>query len=178
MANKVFMATSLDGFIADNNGGVDWLNDPSGAPESDGGFAEFMDTIDAMVMGRNTYEKILSFDCDWPYTKKVFVLSNTLKNVDTALTGQVEIANGDPHNITRTLNDLGYPHLYIDGGQTVQNFLQQGLIDEITITRIPALLGSGIPLFGPLEKMIKLRHSETKTFGNRMVQSRYMVEKD
>jgi dihydrofolate reductase len=146
MKNIVYIATSMDGYIATKDGGLDWLNE-IGDPDCGIGFSEFMDSIDALVMGRNTYEKVLSFGVEWPYLKKVFVLSNTLKKVDPSVAGKAEVINGTLKEIIGKLNDVGYEHLYIDGGKTIQSFLKEDLIDEMIITKVPAVLGEGIPLF-------------------------------
>ena len=177
MANKVYVATSIDGFIADKDGGIDWLHDIPNPTGSDYGFNDFMNSIDALIMGRNTYEKVLSFGCDWPYTKKVFVLSKTLKNVAPSLTDKVEILSGDLEKIVGRLKNEGYQSLYIDGGKVIQDFLANNLIDELTITQIPILLGDGISLFGVLPKKIKLTHSSTEVLDGGMVKSRYLVRK-
>jgi len=146
MKNIVYIATSKDGFIATKDGGLDWLNE-IGDPECGIGFSEFMDSIDALIMGRNTYEKVLSFGIEWPYSKKVFVLSNTLKKVDPSVERRVEVINGALKEIIRKLNNAGYENLYIDGGKTIQSFLKEDLIDEMIITKVPVELGEGIPLF-------------------------------
>jgi len=135
-----------------------------------------METVDALVMGRNTYEMVLSFDCDWPYSKKVFVLSNSLKDVDPILKGKAETINGDLKGIVRTLNNKGFNNLYIDGGKTIQSFLKEGLIDELYITQIPIVLGGGKPLFGEMSRLVKLEHCDTKTFDNGLVQNHYKVK--
>jgi len=146
MKNIVYIATSMDGFIATKDGGLDWLNEIDD-PECGVGFLEFMDLIDALVMGRNTYEKVLSFGVEWPYSKKVFVLSNTVKKVDPSVEGKAEVINGTLKEIIGKLNDSGFENLYIDGGKTIQSFLKEDLIDEMIITKVPVILGEGIPLF-------------------------------
>lgn len=174
MANIVYIATSLDGFIADKDGGLDWLNDLPNPTGSDYGFSDFMGRVDAILMGRKTYEKVLSFDCDWPYSKKVFVLSNNLSEVDNSLKGKVEIIKGELKTLVRKLNDDGFKNLYIDGGITIQNFLKEGLIDELIITRVPIILGGGISLFASLENSLTLEHVNTEIFDNGLVKSRYL----
>ena len=173
---SVYIATSLDGFIARKNGDLDWLpeneHDDSG---EDYGYKAFMDSVDVLVMGRNTYEKVLTFG-EWPYgDKKVVVLSNNLSKVPENLAEHVEIMSYSPKDLIRRLSERGAHHLYIDGGKTIQNFLNSGLINEITITKIPVLIGAGIPLFGELSNDIALQHIETKVFENGCVQSRYRV---
>jgi dihydrofolate reductase len=176
MSNKVFIATSLDGFIADKSGGIGWLHELPPPSNGDGGFSEFMESIDALVMGRNTYEKVLSFDCDWPYSKKVFVLSSTLKDVDPSLKDKAEVIRGSLKDILNILKGKGFNNLYIDGGKTIQSFLNEGLIDEITITKIPVILGDGIPLFTESAR-VDVEHQTTQVFDNGMVQSHYRVKK-
>ena len=172
MTNKVFIATSLDGYIADSDGGIEWLHELPPPSDGDGGYSKFMEGIDAIVMGRSTYEKVLSFDCDWPYSKKVFVLSHTLERPDPSLIDRVSITKGSPTEIVKELNSNGYANLYIDGGETICNFIRDGLIHEMTITKLPTILGAGIPLFKDLPKS-NLQHIKSETFDNGMVQDTY-----
>lgn len=174
MRNKVFIATSLDGFIADSNGGIDWLTEMPNPSNGDGGYAKFMDSIDSILMGRNTFQKVLSFGIDWPYAKKTFVWSNTLKQIPSELEGKVEIVSGSIEKIMLKLHEQGFQNVYIDGGKTIQSFLRAGLIHEITLTQVPIILGGGIPLFQGVPK-IKLTHKTTETFDNGMVQVCYEV---
>ncbi len=172
--NKVFIATSLDGFIADQQGGIDWLDTFPEINEVDSGYEAFNAGIDALVMGRNSFEKVLSFGIDWPYTKPVFVLSNTLKEVPAGIKETVQIVNGSLKNILKQIHNQGFHRLYIDGGKTIQSFLEEDLIDEITITTIPVLLGSGIPLFGELANPITFKCVETKLFFDKVVQNKFV----
>lgn len=171
MPNIVFIAISTDGFIATKEGGIEWLMEVPNPDNSDFGFNDFMDSIDALVMGRKTYEKVLSFECDWPYKKKVFVLSNTLKNCDPSLEGKVEIVNGPIKEVIKRLNHAGYNRLYIDGGMTIQNFLEEDLIDEMIITVVPVTLGEGIPLFMNYDHEIKFKLDSTETFTNGIIKN-------
>ena len=171
MPNIVYIAASLDGYIADRNGELDWLH---AAPNPDGdglGFAEFISGIDALVMGRATFETVCGFDCEWPYTKPVFVLSNTLQSVPDALTDRAEIITGPLDAMLSTLADRGFRRLYIDGGTTIQSFLAEDLIDEMIVTTIPILLGGGVPLFGGLPAPLAFEHVQTT--GGALVQSHY-----
>jgi dihydrofolate reductase len=172
MANYVYIATSLDGFIATVDGGIDWLNEIPNPQKSDYGYAEFMSGIDALVMGRGTFEKVLTFG-DWSYNKPVFVLSNSLTTAPEHLKDKVEIASGDINKLVKQLNQRGYNNLYIDGGKVIQSFLEEDLIDELIITRVPILLGDGIPLFGKLNQILKFKHSNTETYNNMLVKSTY-----
>jgi dihydrofolate reductase len=172
MANSVYIAVSLDGFIATKTGGLEWLMEFPNPEKSDFGYAGFMANIDAIVMGRKTFEKVLSFGA-WPYEKPLFVLSNTLKEVSGDLSGKAEIINGDPREIINTLKFRGFKNLYLDGGITIQNFLAEDLVDELIISRIPYLLGDGTPLFGSLEESMLFDHVETEVFDNGIVKSHY-----
>ncbi|MFA4923226.1 MAG: dihydrofolate reductase family protein [Ignavibacteriaceae bacterium] len=172
MSNIVYIATSIDGFIAKKDGGIDWLFEVPNPDGSDFGFSDFIKNIDAIIMGRNTYELVLTFG-NWPYNKPVFVLSKTLQSVPNNLTDKVEILNENPHSVIKELNSRKYFNIYVDGGKTIQEFLKQELIDEIIITRIPILLGEGIPLFGVLTKEQKYEHIKTDIFNNALVKSYY-----
>jgi len=172
MQASVYIATSLDGFIARVNGDIDWL---AGGGSADGGedygYQEFLETIDVLVMGRHTYEKALTFAA-WPYgSTPVVVLSSTQVYIPQHLAASVESMSCAPGELVRRLSGRGARHLYVDGGKTIQGFLEAGLLQQLIITRIPMLIGSGIPLFGPLTHDIRLRHIETRQFANGLVQS-------
>jgi dihydrofolate reductase len=173
---SVFIATSLDGFIARSDGSIDWLPTPTFDGE-DYGYTEFFSSVDTLVLGRNTYELALTFH-EWPYTgKKVVVLSSGSPHIPDNLRGKVEIASSTPAELVQRLSEAGSRHIYIDGGKTIQGFLIAEFVDELTVTRIPILIGQGIPLFGPLKQDIKLQLVESKTFMNGLVQYRYRVIK-
>ena len=176
MKISVFIATSLDGFIARENGELDWLpGSDDGSSDDDFRFKTFMDSVDVLVMGRNTYETVLSFR-QWPYgNKRVVVLSSKLLQLSDNLPKTVELRSCSLIELVKDLLKSGAKHLYIDGGKTIQGFLNAGLIQEIIITRIPVLIGKGIPLFGPTNKDVKLQHIETHSFANGFVQSKYEV---
>jgi dihydrofolate reductase len=173
---SVFIATSLDGFIARKNGELDWLPGSDGAAgNEDYGFKEFYDSIDALVMGRNTYELALTFK-EWPYRdKSVVVLSSGFPEIPKNIAKGVEGTSMSPKELVRRLASSGSAHIYIDGGKTIQRFLQANLIQEMTISRIPILIGEGISLFGPLAHDIKLQHVSTRAFESGFVQSKYKV---
>jgi len=170
-AASVFIGTSLDGYIARANGDLDWLPAGGGEPH---GYEEFMATVDALVIGRKTFETVLAFD-QWPYGQKpVFALST--RPLAPAPQGAVlERMSGPPGEIMANLGARGIRHVYVDGGITIQRFLQARLIQRLIITRIPVLLGGGIPLFGPVEADILLRHVGTRQFASGLVQSEYQV---
>jgi dihydrofolate reductase len=172
MRASVFIATSLDGFIARENGALDWLPSDGGEPH---GYDEFIATVDAVVMGRKTFETVLTFDA-WPFgTKPVVVLSSRPSALKAPDGARCDMMAGTPSEIVGRLAERGMEHLYVDGGVTIQGFLKAGLIQRMTITRIPVLLGSGIPLFGPLPHDVRLEHVATRSFPSGMVQSEYLA---
>jgi dihydrofolate reductase len=168
---SVFIGTSLDGFIARVNGELDFLPPGGGEPH---GYEEFMATVDALVIGRKTFETVLTFD-EWPYgEKRVFVLST--RPLAAAPDGAfVEHMAGNPADIVSQLAARGIRHVYVDGGITIQRFLQAGLIQRLIITRVPVLIGTGIPLFGPLQHDIALTHVATRQYASGLVQSEYVI---
>jgi dihydrofolate reductase len=168
----VYIATSLDGYIATADGGLDWLNAVPNPDGSDYGYAKFIKNIDAILMGRNTFEVVRGFG-EWSYTTPVIVLSHSLKHLPDELEGKVTIASGSPAELLAQCEARGLHHLYIDGGQTIQAFLQADLVDNLIITRLPILLGGGIPLFGEIPQQLALTHIATESFSNGLVQSTY-----
>lgn len=173
---SVYIATSLDGFIARENGEVGWLQEGEQVEEEDFGYHAFMESVDVLVMGRNSFEKVLSFDVPWPYGEKnVVVLTSKGVEIPAELRDRVEAMSGTPTEIIARLTERGFKHAYIDGGVTVQRFLAAGLIQKLIITRVPRLLGSGIPLFGPLPQDVLLKHIRTEAYANGMVQSEYAI---
>jgi len=172
MKASVFIATSLDGFIARADGALDWLPADGGEPH---GYDEFIATVDAIVIGRKTFETVLSFET-WPYgTKRVVVLSTNPSALRAPAGAACDFMTGSPLEIVTRLGARGMTHLYVDGGITIQGFLKAGLIQRVIITRIPVLLGSGIPLFGPLSHDVRLEHVTTRMFPSGMVQSEYRI---
>lgn len=177
MANIVYIATSLDGYIADENNAVDWLHDVDNPDNSDLGFSEHMARVDALIMGRNTFELVVSFAGDWPYSKPVFVLSNTLEQLPAGYQDKASLLQGDIKDIVTNLNHAGFKNLYIDGGVTIQNFLKADLIDEMVITTIPVLLGGGIPLFSRLTNKLKFSCVKSELLLNSIVKSTFVRER-
>lgn len=174
MANIVYIATSLDGYIADKNGNLDWLHSVPNPDGSDFGFHQFMERVDALVMGRNTFDTVCEFDCEWPYSKPVFVISNSLKTIPDDYQDKAFLVKGDLKSIVADLNGRGFKELYIDGGITVQNFLAQDLIDEMIITTIPVVLGGGSSLFGDLPSPINFKLKQSEVLVNAVVKSHYI----
>ena len=171
MKASVFVGTSLDGFIARPNGGLDWL--PHGGGEEHG-YAAFLASVDALVIGRHTYETVLAFD-SWPYgTKPVYVLSTGPLRAAPSGAAVHHLA-GEPASVVDQLVARGVQHAYVDGGITIQRFLRASLIQRLIITRVPVLIGAGIQLFGATGRDILLRHVATREFASGLVQSEYAV---
>jgi dihydrofolate reductase len=172
MKTSVFVGVSLDGFIARPNGEFDFLPAGGGEPH---GYDEFIATVDVIVIGRKTFETVLALP-EWPYgTKRVVVLSTRTLDFSALQGRPVEQMAGTPTAVVAKLAAQQARHLYIDGGITIQRFLQAELIQRITITRVPVLIGSGIPLFGPLEQDIRLHHISTQSYTSGLVKSEYQI---
>jgi len=172
MKASVFVGTSVDGFIARRNGDFDFLPEGGGEPH---GYDEFMASIDVLVIGRNTFEKVLTLEA-WPYAdKRVVVLSSRMIDSSSVPGAPVEHMTGSPAEITGRLSADGAKHAYVDGGITVQGFLRARLIQRLVITRVPVLIGDGIPLFGSLPHDIQLRHVQTKSYPSGLVKSEYEI---
>jgi dihydrofolate reductase len=172
MANFVYIAASLDGYIATENGGVEWLEAVPNLDGDDMGFAAFMARVDALLMGRKTFEKVYSFGV-WPYEKPVFVLSSTMRSVPAGYEDKVEIVNGELGNVLSALDGRSFENLYIDGGTLIQSMLAEDQVDTLIVSRIPVLLGKGIPLFGELEKQLRWEHVSTEVLLGQIVKSEY-----
>jgi dihydrofolate reductase len=173
MTISVFIGTSVDGFIARSNGDLDWLPAGGGEPH---GYTEFFASVDAIVIGRKTFETVLAYD-PWPYgDKRVVVLSSRPIDLSVVRGGKVEQLGGSPSQIVSQLAATGAHDLYIDGGVTIQGFLRAGLIQRLIITRVPVLIGEGVPLFGALPHDVRLRHVSTRHFPSGLVQSEYQID--
>ena len=176
---SVYIATSLDGYIAREDGDIEWLNQISATvpPGNDLGYGDFMASIDALVMGRKSFEKVVSFGM-WPSEgTPVIVLSRRGVAIPPELAGKVSTTSESLEALVKRLGGEGMKRLYIDGGRTVQSFMDAGLIDDITLTLIPILLGSGISLFGPLESDIHLRATSSRSLPAGLVQVCYEVKR-
>ena len=172
MLATVFCGVSVDGFIARPDGAIDWLPQVT----EDHGYTELMATVDAMVIGRGTYETVLGFKGEWTYGQTpVIVLSTGALDLSRHRGVPVEQMNGEPGEIVARLEARGMKHLYVDGGITIQRFLRAGMIQRLIVTRVPVLIGQGIPLFGPLEADVPLRHVRTRDFPSGLVQSEYLI---
>jgi dihydrofolate reductase len=169
---SVFIGTSVDGFIARPNGDLDFLPAGGGEPH---GYDEFMAGVDALVIGRNTFETVLAFP-EWPYgTKRVVVLSSRALDLSAARGAVIEQMAGSPAEIVSKLAARGAHNLYVDGGITIQRFLRAGLIQRLIITRVPVLIGAGIPLFGVLPNDLRLRHVATQDYPGGLVKTEYEI---
>jgi dihydrofolate reductase len=173
MKSTVFVGVSLDGYIAREDGRLDWLMSPE-IQAVDYGYNDFIATVDVVVMGRGTFETVLGFD-PWPYSKPVVALSSRALSIPQHLAGKAESMSGTPAQVVERLAQRGAQHLYVDGGETITRFLNARLIDELVISRLPVLIGSGIPLFGRLDHDVRLRLLSSREFPGGMVQSRYAV---
>ena len=172
MMVSVFVGTSVDGFIARRNGTFDFLDEGGGEPH---GYTEFFASVDALVIGRKTFETVLGFP-EWPYGDKlVIVLSSGKVDLSGVRGGRVELMGGAPGEIIAKLRTRGLKHVYLDGGVTIQQFLREGCVDRLTITRVPVLIGDGIPLFGAVPRDTKLRHISTHAYASGLVKTEYEV---
>jgi dihydrofolate reductase len=173
MKLSVFCGVSVDGFLARTDHALDFLDAGGSEPH---GFEEFYESVDVVVIGRKTYEVVQGFG-KWFYGKKqVVVLSSEALDFSVVGDGVVEQMSGEPVEIVARLKARGFKHAYIDGGLTIQRFLTAGLIDRLIITRVPILIGSGIPLFGPVPHDILLRHVATRSYQGGLVQSEYEID--
>ena len=175
MKKAVFIATSLDGYIARPDGAIDWLMRPQyDLDGEDYGYAEFTATLSCMVMGRRTFEQVQSFP-QWPYEgKRVVVMARSWRRLPAGYEGRAELFAGTPTELVEWLGDAGETGAYIDGGQLIQAFLRDDLIDEMTLTRLPVLLGDGLPLFGTLGVELDFEHQQTRSYASGLVQSTYL----
>jgi dihydrofolate reductase len=172
MNASVFVGTSVDGFIARPHGELDFLPQGGGEPH---GYNEFIATVDVIVIGRKTFETVLGFS-GWPYgNTPVVVLSTRPLDFSTLPGARVEQMSGFPEEIVVQLSSRGFQHAYIDGGDTILRFLRAGLIQRLTITRVPVLIGEGIPLFGALPRDLRLRHVRTQQYTSGLVKTEYEV---
>ena len=171
MKSFVYIGTSLDGYIARNDGDIDWLMQFANKDVFDA-YDKFISKIDAIVIGRGTFEKVLTFPT-WPYNKKVFVLSNSIKQIPDSLQNEVTLLAMKPKDVLAYLSNSGLTSIYVDGGKVIQEFLREDLVDELIISKAPVLIGSGIPLFGYVDNDLRFKHIRTETFSNGLIRSYY-----
>jgi len=172
MKASVYIGTSLDGFIAREDGRLDWLMGFAD-DEAVSAYHEFMSGIDAIVIGRGTFETVMTFP-EWPYEKPVFVLSRSLKKLPATLADRATLISMPPDEVVSHLETLGFTSVYVDGGKVIQSFLNEDLIDELIIARVPVLIGSGIPLFDRLSKDLAFTHTRTTAASNGLIRSYYL----
>jgi len=184
MKCSIYIATSVDGFIATKDGGVDWLHTAGNGKaltgdNADMGLNDYLSSVDCMIMGRKCMDMISSMNLtpeQWFYGDlKIIVLSNTIKEAPENLKGKVEMYSGDLLTLISHLENEGHKHAYIDGGTTIQAFMNLKRINEITITKAPIILGEGIPLFGKTFKNIKLEEAQAVAYSNDFIQLKYKV---
>ncbi len=168
--HHVFIATSLDGYIADAQGAVHFLDTYPMPGNSDMGYFAFMDRVDALLMGRKSFETVLGFGVAWPYTKPVFVWSQTLQEIPAGLADRAFLVRGNLHEVEEQIKTKGYTQLYLDGGQVIQSFLQADKVSSMTITTIPVILGNGVKLFGELENPLAFQCVRSTCYDNGMAQ--------
>jgi len=167
----VYIGTSLDGFIARKNGDIDWLTQFAN-DDAIRAYDEFMSRVDVIVIGRGTFEKVLTFP-SWPYEKKVFVLSKSIKQVPDVVKDKIAVLSMEPKELLNYLSDKNFSAVYVDGGKVIQGFLKEDLIDELIISKAPVLIGNGIPLFDDLNSDLKFKHTHTQVSSNGLVRSYY-----
>ena len=173
VSNIVYIATSIDGYISAPDGDLEWLNYVPAPEDDDLGFAEFMERVDAVIMGRVTFETVVNFGGGWPYPIPGLILSSTMDSAPTGFADYVDFARGSPAEIMTLAKERGYEDLYIDGGKTIQNFLLSDLIDELIISEIPLLLGGGDQLFGNLDRRLDFELIDSKILLHQIVQKHF-----
>jgi dihydrofolate reductase len=173
MKLSVFCGVSVDGFLARRDDTFDFLLAGEQVPH---GFEEFLASVDVVVMGRRTFEVVLKLGHLATYGEKpMMVLSSRPLDFSSVKGGKLEQISGEPAGIVKQLKSRGFKHAYIDGGITIQRFLASGVVDRLVITRVPVLIGDGVPLFGPLPRDISLRHIATRSYNDGLVQSEYEI---
>ncbi len=174
---KAYIASSLDRFIAKKDGSVEWLHSEKYHLENeDFGYEKFMESIDCIVMGRITFETVLKFD-PYPFENVPVIVVSKNPYYKIELKHQITIFTRPLRELIPFLESKKYQNVYVDGGKLIQSFLKESLLDEITITQIPIVLGSGIPLFSETDREIEFKHRKTKSFPNGFVQTEYEIVK-
>lgn len=180
MKGSVYIALTVDGFIATPDGGVDFLTPFQESADDDMGFTDFMNEIDVIVMGRKSFEKVISFGPEvWPYGDTLVVVwTRGGVEIPEVRKDTVTYSSLKPSKLMKELAQKGYKHAYIDGGTTIRQFLKAEQIQEMILTRVPILLGKGISLFGDSDQQATLTHVKTKSYKNGLVMSRYRLKKE
>jgi dihydrofolate reductase len=167
---SVYIAMSIDGYIARQDGGLDFL-DRVGGFDEDYGFQKLLGSIDALIIGRKTYEVAITVPDPYP-GKRVVVLSNNLNSVRT----DMEQYRGDLPTLLTKLHKEGIKHIWADGGVTISQFLDLQMVDAMTLSLIPVILGSGIPLFNPIGKEHACRLISSQSYPSGLVQLKYEMK--
>ena len=175
LTGHIYMATSLDGFVARNDHSLDWLMKQKTEGE-DLGFDDFMASVDGLIMGSGSFKTVLAFE-SWPYQKPVIVMSHSLveEDIPVELKDKVRLTQLSPQELMLSLEKEGWRRAYVDGGKLVQSFIRSGLIQDMTITFIPILIGEGVRLFGPVDNDIDLELIKSESFGSGLVQNYYKI---
>ena len=171
MKTSIYIGTSIDGYIAREDGSIDWLENYNNN-EIFKNYSEFIKKIDAVIIGKGTFEKVLTFP-SWPYDKMVFVLSSSIKKLSNNIKGKAEVISMKPKEVLNILNSRNFTTVNIDGGKVIQSFLRDDCIDEMIISKVPVLLGKGIPMFSQLDSELLFNHIGTNVYSNGLVMSRY-----
>lgn len=171
-----FLGVSMDGYIAGPDGDLSWLDATPNPSGSDMGYGDFISSVDAIIMGRGTFETVLGFDGPWPYELPMIVMSHSLEKIPTKALN-TELSTASPAELIAELDTRGLSKVYVDGGSVVTSFLDAGLLDEITMTAIPVALGSGTPLFGPLTNNAWFEHVKTDVLNGAVVQTTYRASR-
>ncbi len=173
MSTTVYIAASIDGYIADVFGSTSFLSIVSNPEKEDFGFEDFVDGMDCLLMGKNTYETVLGFKIEWPYHLPVYVMSNSLDKAAYGLEDKVKIVSGNIEDVILDLNSNGFKNIWIDGGEIIKQGMKQDLVDQLTITTIPIVLGGGISLFEEMENSQVYELVDSKVLLNQMVSTTY-----
>lgn len=165
---SVFIASSLDGFIARSDGSLDWLEAVQ-TEDEDYNYQAFFDSVDTLLMGRKTYDVALTFET-WPFaSKRCLVLTQRPKGAKH----NEEFISGQPQELLERLGAQGVKRIYLDGGSVIRQFLEMGLVDELTLSVVPVLLGDGIPLFMAGGREQRLILDSSRSWPTGLAQLRY-----
>lgn len=175
MHATVYIATSVDGYIARPDGAIDWLDSVEVPQGDDLGYGALVESVDALVMGRNTFDVVMGMDVDWPYSIPVIVVSQTGVEIPEELSDRISQRREPPVELCASLEAEGIDRIWLDGGALITSFLAAGLIDRLIITTLPLLLGSGIPLFGSFPGDVRLELESVTGIANGMTQTTYLV---
>ena len=175
MTGHVFLGVSLDGFVARLDHRLDWLTKHAATGE-DHGYDAFMAGVDGIIMGSGSLRTVLTFG-EWPYRKPVIVMSGSLtpSDIPPALAERVRVTDLGPRELMQALRREGWSRAYVDGGRLVQSFISEGLIEDLALTIVPILIGTGIRPFGEIGRDIDLELTDTTAFPSGLVQVRYRV---